>query len=100
MATMTHRERVLRALTHQEPDRVPLDLGGSRSSSLVVEAYEGLNRHLGSQEPCSIFGKWLNIAHPSEAMLQRFDIDTRSLSQGDPDNWQDIVFPDGSYQDE
>ena len=100
MATMGHRERVLRALNHQEPDRVPLDLGGSRSSSLVVEAYEGLNRHLESQEPCSIFSKWLNIVHPSEAMLQRFDIDTRSLSQGDPDNWQDIVFPDGSYQDE
>jgi uroporphyrinogen decarboxylase len=97
---MGHRERVLRALNHQEPDRVPLDLGGSRSSSLVVEAYEGLNRHLESQEPCSIFSKWLNIVHPSEAMLQRFDIDTRSLSQGDPDNWQDIVFPDGSYQDE
>jgi len=100
VATMGHRERVLRALNHQEPDRVPLDLGGSRSSSLVVEAYEGLNRHLESQEPCSIFSKWLNIVHPSEAMLQRFDIDTRSLSQGDPDNWQDIVFPDGSYQDE
>jgi len=100
MATMSHRERVLRALNHQEPDRVPLDLGGSRSSSLVVEAYEKLNRHLGSQEPPCVFSKWLNVAHPSEAMLTRFDIDTRSLSQGSPDNWQDIIFPDGSYQDE
>lgn len=100
MITMSHRERVLRALNHQEPDRVPLDLGGSRSSSLVVEAYEKLNRHLGSQEPPCIFSKWLNVAHPSEVMLARFDIDTRSLSQGSPDNWQDIIFPDGSYQDE
>jgi uroporphyrinogen decarboxylase len=33
-------------------------------------------------------------------MLERFAIDTRGLSQGDPDHWQDIVFPDGSYQDE
>ena len=49
MATMSHRERVLRALNHQEPDRVPLDLGGSRSSSLVVEAYERLSRHLGAR---------------------------------------------------
>lgn len=100
MATMSHRERVLRALNHQEPDRVPLDLGGSRSSSLVVEAYEKLERHLGGSEPYRVFSKWLNIAHPSEAMLARFDIDTRSVSQGNPDNWQDIVFPDGSYQDE
>ena len=100
MANMTHRERILAALNHRQPDRVPLDLGATRSTSIVVQAYERLNRHLGSTEPPRIFSKWLNIAHPSQAMLQRFDIDTRSLGQGPPDNWQDIVFADGSYQDE
>jgi uroporphyrinogen decarboxylase len=100
MANMTHRERVLAALNHRQPDRVPLDLGATRSTSIVVQAYERLNRHLGSTEPPRIFSKWLNIAHPSQAMLQRFDIDTRSVGQGPPDNWQDIVFPDGAYQDE
>jgi hypothetical protein len=29
MAEMTHRERVMTALKHQESDRVPLDLWGS-----------------------------------------------------------------------
>jgi uroporphyrinogen decarboxylase len=100
MANMTHRERVLAALNHRQPDRVPLDLGATRSTSIVVQAYERLNRHLGSTEPPRIFSKWLNIAHPSQAMLQRFDIDIRSVGQGPPDNWQDIVFPDGAYQDE
>ena len=100
MANMTHRERILAALNHRQPDRVPLDLGATRSTSIVVQAYERLNRHLGSTEPPRIFSKWLNIAHPSQAMLQRFDIDTRSVGQGPPDNWQDIVFADGSYQDE
>src|SRR5574341_303354 len=95
MAGMSHRERVMRALSHQEPDRVPVDLGATRSSSLVVEAYENLNRFLGAEAPTRIFSKWLNIAHPSEAMLARFDIDTRSVSQGSPETWQDIVFPDG-----
>jgi uroporphyrinogen decarboxylase len=97
---MTHRERVVRALNHQEPDRIPVDLGGSRSSSIVVQAYERLNQHLGSQEPPYILSKWLNIARPSEAMLQRFDIDIRGVGQGAPDRWQDVIFPDGSYQDE
>jgi len=100
MAIMSHRERVVRALNHQESDRVPLDLGATRSTSLVVQAYERLNRHLGSREEPRIFSKWLNIAHPSQAMLQRFDIDTRSVGQGGPDGWRDIVFPDDSYQDE
>lgn len=100
MATMTHRERVLCALNHQEPDRVPLDLGGNRSTSLVVETCESLNRYLGIRAPTRIYSKWLNIAHANEEVLRRFDIDTRGVSAGDPDNWQDIIFPDGSYQDE
>ncbi|MDH7499539.1 MAG: uroporphyrinogen decarboxylase family protein [candidate division NC10 bacterium] len=100
MGAMTHRERVLTALNHREPDRVPLDLGSTRSTSLVVEAYEHLSRYLRIEEPPRIFSKWLHIAHPSEGMLKRFDIDTRSLSQGSPEGWQDRVFPDGSYQDE
>ncbi len=100
MAGMSHRERVMRTLNHQEPDRVPVDLGGSRSSSLVVEVYQHLSRHLGDATPPNIFSKWLNVAHPSEAMLRRFDIDTRSVSPGDPENWRDIVFADDSYQDE
>ncbi len=100
MASMSHRDRVMRALNHQESDRVPVDLGGSRSSSLVVETYQRLNRRLGVEVPPQIFSKWLNVAHPSEAMLARFDIDTRSVSQGDPDTWRDIIFADDSYQDE
>jgi uroporphyrinogen decarboxylase len=100
MAAMTHRERVLCALNHQEPDRVPLDLGGNRSTSLVVETCESLNRYLGIRAPTRIYSKWLNIAHANEEVLRRFDIDTRGVSAGDPDNWQDIIFPDGSYQDE
>jgi len=100
MAGMTHRERVLRTLNHQEPDRVPVDLGGSRSSSIVVEAYEGLERHLGGSEAPRIFSKWLNVAHPSSTMLTRFDIDTRSVSPGSPYNGPDVFFEDGSYRDE
>jgi uroporphyrinogen decarboxylase len=65
---------------------------------LVVEAYENLNRHLGIQAETRVFSKWLHIA--TEQILKRFGIDTRSLSQGNPDQWRDISFADGSYQDE
>jgi len=44
---MTHRERVMAALSHQEPDRVPMDLGGSLASTIVEQAYPGLRRELG-----------------------------------------------------
>ncbi len=35
MAEMTSRERVQIALNHQEPDRVPLDIGGGASTTIV-----------------------------------------------------------------
>ena len=38
-----------RALNHQEPDRVPLDVGGTWVSGMTVEAHEKLKRHSGSQ---------------------------------------------------
>jgi uroporphyrinogen decarboxylase len=41
------RERVQRALGHQEPDRVPFDLGGTGLSTLHVTAYRNLRDHLG-----------------------------------------------------
>ncbi len=47
MAPLGHRERILMALDHQEPDRVPVDLGGTTATSLFGGAYTRLKRHLG-----------------------------------------------------
>jgi len=47
MVGMTSRERVLKALEHEEPDRVPLDVGGGFSTSISIEGYEKLKRYLG-----------------------------------------------------
>jgi uroporphyrinogen decarboxylase len=41
------RERVLAALNHEEPDRVPLDLGGSLVTSIALSAYASLRTELG-----------------------------------------------------
>ena len=43
---MNSRERALKALNHQEPDRVPFDLGGTGLSTIHVTAYQNLRRFL------------------------------------------------------
>lgn len=48
---LTSRERVDRALNHQEPDRVPLDLGGSVLTGMHVDAVYRLRQALGLDEP-------------------------------------------------
>ena len=44
---MNSRQRVLQALNHQEPDRVPFDLGGTGLSTIHITAYRNLRRYLG-----------------------------------------------------
>ena len=44
---MTGRERILTALNHKEPDRVPLDIGVGRACSITITAYENLTKYLG-----------------------------------------------------
>ena len=43
---MNSRERALKALNHQEPDRVPFDLGGTGLSTIHTTAYQNLRRFL------------------------------------------------------
>jgi len=43
---MKSRERVLKTLNHENPDRVPIDFGGTANTSIVKEAYDGLRKYL------------------------------------------------------
>jgi uroporphyrinogen decarboxylase len=73
---MTPRERLLTALDHRQPDRVPIDLGGNQTGIHKV-AYEKLLKHLGLQEEIVIMDLVQQLAKPSEAVLQRLRVDTR-----------------------
>ena len=46
---MNSRERVRAAIRHQEPGRVPVDLGATPSSGISAIVYGNLQRHLGIQ---------------------------------------------------
>jgi uroporphyrinogen decarboxylase len=74
--TLTSRERVLMALEHREPDRVPIDLGGNQTGIHKV-AYQNLLHHLGRQEEITIMDLVQQLALPSEPVLERLHVDTR-----------------------
>ncbi len=44
---MNHKERVLAALQHKEPDRVPIDFGGTNDSLILAVGYQELRKQLG-----------------------------------------------------
>jgi uroporphyrinogen decarboxylase len=75
----THKERVLMALNHEQPDRTPMDLGG-RQTTLSVMAYENLKKHLNlSHLPTQVMAHSWQTSFIDEAVLDMFDIDTRHV---------------------
>ena len=100
-AEMTPRERVLAALNHEEPDRVPIDLAQAQGDGITIEAYRNLLRHLGLPDrPIQVKAKVGQTAKPDEDVLRRFKIDFRYVGLGAPDGWKDIQIGENSYQDE
>lgn len=79
---MKSRERVLLALNHQEPDRVPIDFGSTISTTIVASAYENLKKHLGLDHETKIRTVRARTVIPDDSILERFDIDTRALVLG------------------
>ncbi|RPI80991.1 MAG: hypothetical protein EHM41_21570 [Chloroflexi bacterium] len=96
---LSHRERVLTALDHKSPDRVPVDMGGTQTS-LLAEPYDALKRKLGISTPTSVSNIVLGLAKTEEAVLERFDIDFRHVLPGQSDDYQFELLPDDSFYDE
>ena len=82
MQTMTSRERLLAALSHKQPDRIPLDLGGTRNSTMVMEGYERLKAHLGGAAPSKMIERMMRVVEIDEGICRTLAIDTRGVFPG------------------
>jgi len=77
---MTSRERVMAALNHQEPDRVPIDLGQATGDGITLAAYRNLLRFLGmADQPIQVKDKRGQTARVDEEVLRRFRVDFRGI---------------------
>lgn len=97
--TLTSRERVLMSIRHQQPDRVPVDLGATPSSGISAIAYHNLKTYLGIREGHTrVYDVVQELAQPEDFILDRFGIDAldvgRMFNTRDED-WYDVQLPDG-----
>ena len=78
--TMTSRERIRAALAHQEPDRLPVDLGGSIVTSITRAAYEPLMAHLGLDPgEVTVYDEVQQLPFLADSLLDRLGVDTRMV---------------------
>jgi uroporphyrinogen decarboxylase len=87
MVGMTSRERVVTALEHKEPDRVPLDIGAGYSTSISVEGYEKLKRYLGISKESPPLDSVFRIAKIDDEAMQRLGSDCYPIVCKSPLNW-------------
>lgn len=94
---MNHRERVVAAFRHQPVDRLPVDLGGMRSTGIMAIAYNRWKKRLGIQEgDIYVFDTGQQLAFVEEPVRQRFGLDVVILDDGLLSGWRDYTLPDGT----
>jgi uroporphyrinogen decarboxylase len=94
---ITHRERVLTALSGKETDRPPVDLGGLAWSIVDSKPYgyrELCRRLQVDAKPTHRVGSY--VVYPvDEMILRRFDVDFRHIRIGEPK----VELPGGTVED-
>lgn len=97
---MTSRERVLAALNHRTPDRIPIDLSGHRSSGIAALTYYKLRNHLGlPHRPLRVYDMVQQLAVVDDDVLDLFGVDTIEMGRGflnEDKDWKEWVLPDGT----
>jgi uroporphyrinogen decarboxylase len=83
---MTPRERVLAAIAHEEPDRVPIVVGVSNATGIKAKPYRELAAMLGLEPGDAYLYDWpeLGTALPTEAILERLGTDVRPVLDSFP----------------
>jgi uroporphyrinogen decarboxylase len=97
---MLSRERLKLAINHKEPDRIPIDLGGFRDSSIATIAYNKLRKKLGiSSGFARMYDFIMQLAYPEKEIRDIFHIDTIDAAQAflkNDDDWREWTLNDGS----
>lgn len=83
---MTSRQRLLTAIDHRQPDRVPIVLGVSNATGIKMRTYRSLKRLLGVEAPDRYLYDWpeLGTAAIDEEVMVRLGSDVRGVLDLEP----------------
>ena len=77
---MASRERVLCALDHRQPDRLPVDFGGTTVSGIHVSVVAGLREHFGlAKKPVKVIDVFQMLGEIEDDLKEILGIDTEGV---------------------
>ena len=95
---MTPKERVLAAINHKLPDKMPTDLGTTNCTSIVIQAYTRLKKHFKVEKPDVLLFDSFQIMKVDEEILELLEVDTRAVP-GKPHLYAKTVINENCYID-
>ncbi len=97
---MNSRERILAAIQHKQPDRIPIDLGATPSSGISVVAYRNLINHLGMGHlKNKVYDVIQEVTQPELELLDHFGVDVLDIGREfniAEDYWQKLELIEGT----
>jgi uroporphyrinogen decarboxylase len=79
---MNSRERILAAINHRQPDRIPVDMGATPSSGISVVAYANLINYLGlSHLENHVYDVIQEVTQPEMELLDLFKVDVLDIGR-------------------
>jgi uroporphyrinogen decarboxylase len=98
MGAMTPRARVIQALSHQEPDRVPIDLGATIVSSIVKHSYIELKQYLGQPfEQIKMLDYVQQLPYVDDGLMESFGVYFRMVQLPAATTIGVDIFEEGEY---
>lgn len=79
---MKPKERLLAAISHKEPDRIPIDLGATPSSGISVVAWQNLLKYLGKEHLQTwVYDVVQEVVQPEMEILDQFGVDVLDMGR-------------------
>lgn len=95
----TSRERVLSAIQHNEPEKVPVDLGSTPSSGISAIAYSRMIKYIGMDHlPVQIYDVVQQLAQVHNELIDLFGIDVLDIGRtfnNEDEHWKPATHVNG-----
>ncbi len=77
---MTSRERMRKAINHEHPDRIPIDLGSTPVTGIAASAYARLRSALGlAKRRVKVIEPFQILAEVDAEVMEKLEVDTIGL---------------------